>query len=141
MIEGSTQISNDRQAARKGGYNEEQSNIKIDIAVIKQTMATKTDIAELKSELKSDLNTEFSKFRVEIKTDFDRFKSELKAELKEIMKPMVTKQDLSDTKVNIFKWMIPLFLTTILAIVAMGSPLWLNKDIKEAPKVIDDIRK
>lgn len=138
MIEGSTQISNDRHALKKGSYNEEQSNIKIDIAVIKQTMATKTDIAELKSELKSDLNTEFNQlrgeintgvnqFRVEIKTDFDRFKSELKAELKEIIKPMATKQDLSDAKFNILKWMLSLFISIIISVGAMISPLWWDK--------------
>jgi len=33
----------------------EQSDIKTDLAVIKQTMATKTDIAELRTELKSDI--------------------------------------------------------------------------------------
>ncbi len=138
MIEGSTQISNDRQALKKGSYNDEQSNIKIDIAVIKQTMATKTDIAELKSELKSDLNTEFSKFRVEIKTDFDKFRSEmradfdkfrseLKADLKETMNPLATKKDLSDAKVEILKWMMPFLVTIILAILAMAAPLWWDK--------------
>lgn len=33
----------------------DQSDIKTDLAVIKQTMATKTDIAELRTELKSDI--------------------------------------------------------------------------------------
>lgn len=33
----------------------EQGDIKTDLAVIKQTMATKTDIAELRTELKSDM--------------------------------------------------------------------------------------
>ncbi len=77
MIESSTQIPNNRQVLKKGNYNEEQSNIKVDIAVIKQTMATKTDIAELRSELKSTINTEFSQFRNEINTEFSQFKSEI----------------------------------------------------------------
>jgi hypothetical protein len=38
-----------------GHLEKEQGDIKTELAVIKQTMATKTDIAELRTELKSDM--------------------------------------------------------------------------------------
>lgn len=51
----------------------EQNDIKTDLAVIKQTMSTKTDVAELKMELKEDI----SELRNELKEDISKLKNSM----------------------------------------------------------------
>ena len=55
-------------------------------------VATKTDLAELKTELKTDL--------AELKTDLAELKTELKTDLAELKADMATKADLAELKTD-----------------------------------------
>jgi len=92
------------------GFTEEHAELIVD-AINDQSdqLATKNDLAMLKTELKADITevrAEISEVRSDLKAEILKVKSELKEEIKEV-------------KIDLVKWFIPLILTVLISNIAI----------------------
>jgi len=112
-----------------GGMSQELAEIVAElINSSNDNLATKSDLAVVKSELKqdiSDLRTELkqdiSDLRTELKQDISDLRTELKQDI-HILDTKITQVDtkITEAKYDILKWIIPFLATNTLGIVGLA---------------------
>jgi Fe2+ transport system protein B len=92
------------------GFTEEHAELIVD-AINDQSdqLATKNDLAMIKTEIKGDIN----KLQAELKADITEVKAELKADIS------LLKEEIKEVKVDLLKWFIPLVLTVLISNIAI----------------------
>jgi len=92
------------------GFTEEHAELIVD-AINDQSdqLATKNDLAMLKTEIKGDLN----ELKAELKADITEVKVELKADIS------LLKEEMKEVKIDLLKWFIPLILTVLISNIAI----------------------
>ncbi len=92
------------------GFTEEHAELIVD-AINNQSdqLATKNDLAMLKTEIKGDLN----ELKAELKADITEVKVELKADIS------LLKEEMKEVKIDLLKWFIPLILTVLISNIAI----------------------
>ena len=78
-----------------------------------KTLASKTDLADVKMELKQDI----SNLRTEVKLEISDLRTEVKLEISQF-RTEVTK-NIGETKTDIIRWMFTLFITIVLAFIGL----------------------
>ena len=86
--------------ARLSKLEMEQLNIKVDIAVLKETCATKTDLAELGGSLR----TEMAEMGSQLRAEMAAMESRLRAEMAEMENRLKTQ--IAETKSTIITWVV-----------------------------------
>ena len=92
------------------GFTEEHAELIVD-AINDQSdqLATKNDLAMLKTEIKGDIN----ELKAELKADITEVKVELKADIS------LLKEEMKEVKIDLLKWFIPLILTVLISNIAI----------------------
>ena len=92
------------------GFTEEHAELIVD-AINDQSdqLATKNDLAMLKTEIKGDIN----ELKAELKADITEVKVELKADIS------LLKEEMTEVKIDLLKWFIPLILTVLISNIAI----------------------
>ena len=92
------------------GFTEEHAELIVD-AINDQSdqLATKNDLAMLKTEIKGDIN----ELKAELKADITEVKAELKADIS------LLKEEMKEVKIDLLKWFIPLILTVLISNIAI----------------------
>lgn len=92
------------------GFTEEHAELIVD-AINDQSdqLATKNDLAMLKTEIKGDIN----ELKAELKADIIEVKTELKADIS------LLKEEMKEVKIDLLKWFIPLILTVLISNIAI----------------------
>jgi len=92
------------------GFTEEHAELIVD-AINNQSdqLATKNDLAMLKTEIKGDIN----ELKAELKADITEVKVELKADIS------LLKEEMKEVKIDLLKWFIPLILTVLISNIAI----------------------
>lgn len=92
------------------GFTEEHAELIVD-AINDQSdqLATKNDLAMLKTEIKGDIN----ELKAELKADITEVKAELKADIS------LLKDEIKEVKIDLLKWFIPLILTVLISNIAI----------------------
>lgn len=88
------------------GFTEEHAELIVD-AINDQSdqLATKNDLAMLKTEIKGNIT--------ELKADITEVKAELKADIS------LLKEEIKEVKIDLLKWFIPLILTVLISNIAI----------------------
>jgi len=92
------------------GFTEEHAELIVD-AINDQSdqLATKNDLAMLKTEIKGDIN----ELKAELKADITEVKVELKADIS------LLKEEMKEVKIDLLKWFILLILTVLVSNIAI----------------------
>jgi hypothetical protein len=92
------------------GFTEEHAELIVD-AINDQSdqLATKNDLAMLKTEIKGNIN----ELKAELKADITEVKAELKADIS------LLKEEMKEVKIDLLKWFIPLILTVLISNIAI----------------------
>jgi hypothetical protein len=92
------------------GFTEEHAELIVD-AINDQSdqLATKNDLAMLKTEIKGNIN----ELKAELKADITEVKVELKADIS------LLKEEMKEVKIDLLKWFIPLILTVLISNIAI----------------------
>ena len=92
------------------GFTEEHAELIVD-AINDQSdqLATKNDLAMLKTEIKGDIN----ELKAELKADITEVKVEVKADIS------LLKEEMKEVKIDLLKWFIPLILTVLISNIAI----------------------
>ena len=92
------------------GFTEEHAELIVD-AINDQSdqLATKNDLAMLKTEIKGDIN----ELKAELKADITEVKVEVKADIS------LLKEEIKEVKIDLLKWFIPLILTVLISNIAI----------------------
>lgn len=98
----------------------EQSGTYTEFAVMQQIVATKSNIAELKTELKEDI----AELRAELKGDIAELKTELKGDINAVRTEIVAlrgevRAEIAKSTTDILKWIIPLFLANMSLVISL----------------------
>ena len=87
---------------REAGMEEKQAEIIASHIPDWSQFATKQDMAELKSELKSEFKQDIAELKSEFKQDMAELKSELKSEFKQDVAGI--KQNMAELKTDLMRW-------------------------------------